>query len=79
MDPVGLYVLFFNQGATHGSQKITEDEPMLPVLFSPGNMSDTLLQTQLLRHWQAHNAVAVAVDDSKQLRAALVRAWSLGK
>ena len=75
MDPVGLYVLFFNQGATHGSQKITEDEPMLPVLFSPKTMSDTVLQTQLLRHWQAHNAVAVAVDNSKQLREALVRAW----
>ena len=75
MDPVGVYVLFFNQGATHGSQMITESEPMLPILFSSQNMSDTLLQTQLLRHWQAHNAVAVVVDDSQQLHDALARAW----
>ena len=48
---------------------------MLPVLFSPENMSDTVLTTQMLRHMQAHNAVVVAVDCSKKVRNALCRAW----
>ena len=74
-DPVGLYVLFFSQGATHGSEKISENAPLLPVMFSPASMSDATLQTQLLRHWKAHKAVAVAVDSSKKTRDGLVRAW----
>ena len=80
-DPEGLYVLFFNQGSSHGSKKIRTDAAqlgetvMLPVLFSPGNMSDAVLTTQMLRHMQAHNAVVVAVDCSKEVRNALCRAW----
>ena len=74
-DPVGLYVLFFSQGDAHGSEKMFEDAPLLPVMFSPDSMSDATLQTQRLRHWNAHKAVAVAVDSSKNTRDGLVRAW----
>ena len=80
-DADGLYVLFFNQGASHGSKKIRTDAAqlgetvMLPVLFSPENMSDAVLKTQMLRHMQAHNAVVVAVDCSKEVRNGLCRAW----
>lgn len=74
-DSPGLYVLYFNQGATHGSRKITGDEPMLPMIFSPESLSDTMLQQQMLRHWQAHNAVVVRVDSSAKTRDNLVRAW----
>ena len=80
-DKDGLYVLFFNQGTPHGSKKIRTDAAqlgetvMLPVLFSPENMSDAVLTTQMLRHMQAHNAVVVAVDCSKKVRNALCRAW----
>ena len=80
-DADGLYVLFFNQGTVHGSKKIRTDAAqlgetvMLPVLFSPENMSDAVLTTQMLRHMQAHNAVVVAVDCSKEVRNALRRAW----
>ena len=80
-DTEGLYVLFFNQGTSHGSQKIKIDAAqlgetvMLPVLFSPENMSDAVLTTQMLRHMHAHNAVVVAVDCSKEVRNALCRAW----
>ena len=80
-DTDGLYVLFFNQGTFHGSKKISTDAAqlgetvMLPVLFGPGNMSDAVLTTQMLRHMQAHNAVVVAVDCSKEVRNALCRAW----
>ena len=80
-DTDGLYVLFFNQGTYHGSKKIRTDAAqlgetvMLPVLFSPENMSDAVLTTQMLRHMQAHNAVVVAVDCSKKVRNALCRAW----
>ena len=67
-DADGLYVLFFDQGTLHGSKKIRTDAAqlgetvMLPVLFSPENMSDAVLTTQMLRHMQAHSAVVVAVD-----------------
>ena len=80
-DADGLYVLFFNQGTFHGSKKISTDAAqlgetiMLPVLFSPENMSDAVLKTQMLRHMQAHNAVVVAVDCSKEVRNGLCRAW----
>ena len=80
-DTEGLYVLFFNQGTSHGSQKIKIDAAqlgetvMLPVLFFPENMSDAVLTTQMLRHMHAHNAVVVAVDCSKEVRNALCRAW----
>ena len=80
-DTDGLNVLFFNQGTLHGSKKIRTDAAqlgetvMLPVLFSPENMSDAVLTTQMLRHMQAHNAVVVAVDCSKEVRNALCRAW----
>ena len=80
-DADGLYVLFFNQGTFHGSKKISTDAAqlgetvMLPVLFSPENMSDAVLKAQMLRHMQAHNAVVVAVDCSKEVRNALCRAW----
>ena len=82
-DADGLYVLFFNQGAMHGSKKIRTDAAqlgeiaMLPVLFSPEHMSDAVLQTQLLRYIQAHNAVVVAVECSKELRNGLCRAWQV--
>ena len=80
-DTDGLYVLFFNQGAFHGSKKISTDAAqlgetfMLPVLFCPENMSDAVLKAQMLRHMQAHNAVVVAVDYSKGVRNALCQAW----
>ena len=80
-DTEGLYVLFFNQGTSHGSKKIKIDAAqlgetvMLPVLFFPENMSDAVLTTQMLRHMHAHNAVVVAVDCSKEVRNALCRAW----
>ena len=80
-DADGLYVLFFNQGTFHGSKKISTDAAqlgetvMLPVLFSPKNMSDAVLTAQMLRHMQAHNAVVVAVDCSKEVRNALCQAW----
>ena len=80
-DADGLDVLFFNQGTPHGSKKIGTDAAqlgetvMLPVLFSPENMSDAVLTTQMLRHMQAHNAVVVAVECSKEVRNALCRAW----
>ena len=80
-DTNGLYVVFFNQGKTHGSKKIRIDAAergetaMLPVLFSPESMSDADLKTQMFRHMQAQNAVVVAVDCSKKVRDALCRAW----
>ena len=80
-DADGLDVLFFNQGTSHGSKKIGTDAAqlgetvVLPALFSPENMSDAVLTTQMLRHMQAHNAVVVAVDCSKEVRNALCRAW----
>ena len=66
-DADGLYVVFFNQGSFHGSKKISTEAAqlgetvMLPILFSPENVSDAVLQAQMLRHMQAHNAVVVAV------------------
>ena len=83
-DADGLYVMFFNQGTLHGSKNIRTDAAqlgetvMLPVLFSPTHMSDAALTTQMLRHMQAHNAVVVAVDCSKEVRHALCRAWQKG-
>ena len=83
-DADGLYVLFFNQGTFHGSKKIRTDTAqlgetvLLPVLFLPENMSDAVLTTQMLRRLQAHNAVVVAVDCSKEVRNALCRAWQKG-
>ena len=80
-DADGLDVLFFNQGTSHGSKKIGTDAAqlgeivMLPVLFSSENMSDAVLTTQMLRRMQAHNAVVVAVECSKEVRNALCRAW----
>jgi hypothetical protein len=80
-DTDGLYVLFFNQGTSHGSKKICTDASqlgetvLLPVLFSPENMSDAMLKTQMLRHMQALNAVVVAVECSKEVRDDLCRAW----
>ena len=44
-------------------------------MFSPENMSDAVLQTQMLRHFHYHNAVVVAVDCSKEVRNALCEAW----
>ena len=55
-DADGLYVLFFNQGTPHGSKNVSTDASqlgetvMLPVLFSPENMSDAVLKAQMLRH-----------------------------
>ena len=80
-DTDGLYVLFFNQGTPHGSKKIRTDAAqlgetaMLPVLFSPETMTDAVLTTQMLRHMQAHSAVVVAVECSKEVRNTLCRAW----
>ena len=80
-DTDGLYVLFFNQGTPHGSKKIRTDAAqlgetaMLPVLFSPEKMTDAVLTTQMLRHMQAHSAVVVAVECSKEVRNTLCRAW----
>ena len=80
-DADGLYVLFFNQGTSHGSKKIRTDAAqlgeasMLPVLFYPDKMSDAVLSTQMLRHIEAHNAVVVAVECSKKVRTTLCRAW----
>jgi hypothetical protein len=48
---------------------------MLPAIYSPESLSDTVLQQQMCRHWQAHNAVVVCVDSSNKTRDALVRAW----
>ena len=51
------------------------DAPLLPVVYSPESMSDTLLHQQMPRHWQAHNAVVVCADSSLKCRGAIVRAW----
>ena len=65
-DPLGLYVLLFSQGVTHGSQKLKDNNLLLPYMLIPDDMSDKRLQTLMLRHYHTNGAVVVCFDDKNQ-------------
>jgi hypothetical protein len=74
-DPPGLYVLLFNQGVTHGSQALKDNNLLLPYMSCLHDMSDRQLQTLMLRHYNTNGAVVVCFDEKANTRKELVNAW----
>jgi hypothetical protein len=74
-DPPGLYVLLFNQGVTHGSQTLKDNNLLLPYMSCLHDMSDRQLQTLMLRHYNTNGAVVVCFDEKANTRKELVNAW----
>ena len=75
-DPLGLYVLLFNQGVTHGSTKLKDNNLLLPYMLIPDDMSDKRLQTLMLRHYHTNGAVVVCFDEKAHTRKELINAWN---